>query len=90
MEWKFQNRVILSKFDGKSSKANQVIIFSAPTSIPNMKALALILCEISRTQDFQILFWKGHNSKQGHNLDMKKNMDQLFFHEKSVYEISKP
>ena len=46
-----------------------------------------ILFEISCTQDFQILFSKGHNSEKGHNLDMKKNMGQLFFHEESVYEI---
>ena len=87
---KFQNSVILPKFDGKFSKVNQVICFSAATSIPNMKALAQILFEISCTQDFQILFSKGHNSEKGHNLDMKKNMGQLFFHEESVYEISKP
>ena len=55
-----------------------------------MKALAQILFEISCTQDFQILFSKGHNSEKGHNLDMKKNMGQLFFHEESVYKISKP
>ena len=36
---KFKNSVFLSKFDGKFSKVNQVI-YSAPTSIPNMKALA--------------------------------------------------
>ena len=50
---KFQNSVFLSKFDGKFSKVNQVIYSSAPTSIPNMKALAQILFEISCTQDFQ-------------------------------------
>ena len=55
-----------------------------------MKALAQILFEISCTQDFQILFSKGHNSEKGHNMDMKKNMGQLFFHEESVYEISNP
>ena len=55
-----------------------------------MKALAKILLEISCTQDFQILFSKGHNSEKGHNLGMKKNMCQLFFHEEYVYEISKP
>ena len=56
-----------------------------------MKALAQILFEISCTQDFQILFSKGHNSEKGHNLDMKKkNMGQLFLHEESIYEISKP
>ena len=54
-----------------------------------MKALAQILFEISCTQDFQILFSKGHNSEKGHNLDMKKNMGQLFFHEESVYEMFK-
>ena len=55
-----------------------------------MKALAQILFEISSTQDFQILFSKGHNSEKGHNFDMKKNKGQLFFHVESVYEISKP
>ena len=37
---KFKNSVFLSKFDGKFSKVNQVIYSSAPTSTPNMKALA--------------------------------------------------
>ena len=37
---KFQNSVFLSKCDGKFSKFNQVIYFSAPTSVPTMKALA--------------------------------------------------
>ena len=55
-----------------------------------MKALAQILFEISCTQDFQILFSKGHNSEKGHNLGMKKNMCQLFFHEEYVYEIQNP
>ena len=55
-----------------------------------MKALALTLFEISCTQDFQILFSKGHNSKKGHNLAIQKNTGQLFYHEECVYEISKP
>ena len=75
----------MSKFDGKSSKVNQVIFSSDPTSIPNIEALAQILFEISCTQDFQILFSKGHDSEKGHNSDMKKNMGQLFFHKESVY-----
>ena len=87
---KFQNSVFLSKFDGKFSKLNQVIYSSAPISIPNMKALAQILFEISCTQDFQILFSKGHNSEKGHKSDMKKNTGQLFFHEEFTHEISKP
>ena len=60
---KFQNSVILSKFWVKFSKVDQVIYSSAPTSIPNMKALPQILFEISCTQDFQILYSKGHNSE---------------------------
>ena len=87
---KFQNSVFLSKFDGKFSKLNQVIYSSAPISIPNIKALAQILFEISCTQDFQILFSKGHNSEKGHNSNMKKNTGQLFFHEEYTHEISKP
>ena len=89
MELKFHNSVILSKFDGKYSKVDQVIFFSAPIGIPNMKALAKILFEYC-TQDFQILFSKGHNSKRGHDSGMKKITGQLFSHEKSVNEISKP
>ena len=58
---KFQNSVFLLKFNRKFSKVKQVIYFSAPTSVPNMKALASILFEISCTQDVQILFSKGHN-----------------------------
>ena len=87
---KFQNSIFLSKFDRKFSKVNQVIYSSAPTSMPNIKALAQILFEISCTQDFQIWFSKGHNSEKGHNSDMKKNMGQLFFHEKYINEISNP
>ena len=61
---KFQHSVFLSKFDKKFSKVNQVIYSSAPTSIPNMKALAQILFEISCTQIFQILFSKGITPKR--------------------------
>ena len=75
---KFRNFV---KIWGKFLKVNQVIYSAAQTSIPNIKALAEILFEISCTQDFQILFSKGHNSEKGNNSDMKKNMGQLFFHE---------
>ena len=87
---KFQNCAILSKYEMKFSKNNQVLYSSAKISIPNMKALAKILFEISCTQDFQILFSKGHNSEKGHNSDMKKNTGQPFFHEECTYEISKP
>ena len=52
----FQNSVILSKFDKKFSKVNQVIYSLAPISMPNMKALAQILFEISCTHDFQDFF----------------------------------
>ena len=66
------NMKALSKFDRKFSKVDQVIYFAALTCMPNMKALAQILFEISCTQDFQILFSKGHNSEKGHNSDIKK------------------
>ena len=82
-KWKkysnFQNSVILSKYWVKFSKVNQVIYSSALTSIPNMKSLAQILFEISCTQDFQILFSKGHNSEKGHNSDMKKKYGSTIF-----------
>ena len=90
-KWKnqsnFQNSIFLSKFDREFSKVDQVIYSSAPTNMPNMKALAQILFEITCTQ---ILFSKGHNSEKGHNSDMKKNAGQLFFHEEYIYEISNP
>ena len=76
---KFQNSVFLSIFDGKFSKVNQVIYSSALTIIPNLKALAQILFEISCTQDFQNLFSKGHNSEKVHNSVMKKIRVNYFF-----------
>ena len=37
-----------------------------------------------------MFFYKeGNNSKMGDNLDKKKNTGHLFFHEKSIDEISK-
>ena len=69
---------------------NAQIFFSAPTNLTNMKALAQILFEISCTQDFQILFSKGHNSKNGHNSDMTKNTGHFFMSEELVYQISNP
>ena len=76
---KLQNSVFLSKIKEKFSKVNQVISSSAPISIPNMKALGEILFEISCTQDFQILFSKGHNSEKGHDSDMKKKYGSTIF-----------
>ena len=35
-------------------------------------------------------FFMGHNSRKVDNSDKKKGMGQLFFHEESMYEISKP
>ena len=53
---KNQNSVILSKIDRNFSKVNQVILSSAPISISNIKTVAKIHLEVSRTHDFQILF----------------------------------
>ena len=77
----FQNSVILSKFDKKFSKVNQVIYSLAPISIPNMKALDQILFEISCTQDFQDFFSKGDNSERGHNSKRKKIRVIFYFME---------
>ena len=75
----FQNSIILTIFKVKISKVN-LVIFSATIIIPNMKTRAQTLFEISCTQDFQILLPKGHNSKKGHNLDMKtKYRSTIFF-----------
>ena len=76
---KFQNSIFLSKFNEKFSKVNQVIYSSAPTIITYMKALAQILFELSCTQDFQILFSKGHNTEKGNNSDMKKKYESTIF-----------
>ena len=59
MELKFHNSVSLSKFDGKSSNVNQVIFFSTPVGISNMKTLAKTLFEISCTQEFSNFVFKG-------------------------------
>ena len=82
---KFQNSVILSKYEVTFSKVNQVIYSSAQISIPNIEAIAQILFEISYTQNFQILFSKEHNSEKGNNLGMKKNMGQLFFFMRNLF-----
>ena len=74
-----QNFKILYFCKNLTESSQKLIYFTALTSVPNMKALASILFEISCTQDFQILFSKGHNSEKGHNSDMKKNTGQLFF-----------
>ena len=50
-----------------------------------MKALAQILFEIPCTQDFQILFSKGHNSEKGHNLGMKKKYVSTIFFMRNMY-----
>ena len=36
-----------------------------------------------------LIYYKGNNSKKGDNLDKEKNTGHIFFHEKSIYEISK-
>ena len=75
---KILNSVMLSKYEVTFSKVNQVVYFSAKISIPNIKASAQILFEISCTQEFQILFSKGHNSEKGHNLGMTKYGSTIF------------
>ena len=65
MELKFHNSIILSKFDLKS-KVNQVIFFSTPNGIPDMKALAKILFEIScHHKIFKFCFQRDITQKRG-------------------------
>ena len=52
--------------------------------------LACTVHKIWHASDFILIFSKGHNSRKGENSDKKKNVCQLFFHEASIYEISKP
>ena len=49
-----------------------------------------MIYKIWHASDFICIFSKGHNYTKGDNSDKKKNMRQKFFHEESVYEISKP
>ena len=49
----------LSKFNGICPKVNRVIYISSPISVPNTKALAQTLFEISCYQDFNLIFEKG-------------------------------
>ena len=51
--------------------------------------LACTFQKIWHASDFILIFSKGHNSRNGDNSDKKKNECQLFFHEESIYEISK-
>ena len=53
-----------------------------------MKALASLLFEISCTQDFQILFSKGHNSKRGITWLYKKYIEDIYFFEVNTKYIS--
>ena len=54
------------------------------------QTLACTVHKIWHASEFVLIFSKGHNSRKGDNLDKKKNVDQLFFHEESIYGISKP
>ena len=67
-----------------------MIYSSAPVSMPNMKALAQTLLEISCTQDFQILFSKGHNSEKGHNSGIKKIWVNYFFMRNMCIKFQNP
>ena len=71
------------------SKVNQVIYSSIPIYSQG-SILDSIAFEIFCWQEFIHNFSKGHNSGKGHNPDKKKKYVHLFFHEESIYEISKP
>ena len=86
----FQRAITAEKYGESFLNFNQVIYSSSPISWPSFKPLAQILFELSCWQDFIQIFSKGDNSRKGDNSDKKKNTGQLFFHEESIYEISKP
>ena len=85
-----QRAITPETIDRICSKVNQIIHLSSPISCPSCKPLVQILFKMSCWQDFNLIFSKGHSSRKVNNPDKKKNMGQLFFHEESIYEISKP
>ena len=62
---KFQNSVLLSKFDVKFTKVNQVIYSSAPVSIPNIKALAQTVLRYFAHKIFKFCFQREITQKRG-------------------------
>ena len=67
------------------SNVNQVIYFSLTIYSLGFKAQVAIVFEILCWQDFIHTFSQDQNSGKAHNWQEKK----LFFHEESIYEISK-
>ena len=59
---------------------------SADTSF---KFLAIILFQILHLQNFIPCLSKGRNLTRGDNSGKTKNMRRLFFHEKSIHEVSR-
>ena len=87
-EYKNQNSVILSKFDGKFPKVNQVIYPLVPISTPDKKALAQIFLRNLAHIRHSFVFQRDITQKRGHNSDMK-TYGSNFFSMEYVYEISK-
>ena len=56
----FKIPYFFTKFDGKFLKVNQV-----PNNYTKYEGSSLTIFETSCTQDFQILYSKGHNSEKG-------------------------
>ena len=81
-------------FNNTDKKKNTGQLFFQEESIyeiKNFKTLACTIHKIWHASDFVWIFSKGHDSRKGDNSDKKKkNVRQIFFHEESIYEISKP
>ena len=76
----------LEKYGEFLKKFNELIYSSSPISWPSLlKYFSRYLAD-----KISFRFLKGHNSRKGDNSDKKNNVYQLFFHEESIYEISKP
>ena len=89
-------------FNGICSKVHQVIYSPSHIGWLSFKSLAQIRSEISRWQYFILIFYLDDNisfwffqrditlERDITQTRKKKKTGQLFFHEESIYEISKP
>ena len=76
--------LVYKKFPQNFTKYFKHHPLSADTSF---KFLSLILFEMWHLQIFISIFSKGRNFTRGNN--SKKNTGLLFFHEESIYEVSR-
>ena len=91
---KLQRAVTPTTFHFFGLKFNWVVSSSVPISIhvPNIKALAQTLLEISYIRDFNVILLKRKITLECKIAWIRKKYTghlYLFFHEESIYKISK-